>query len=270
MVQELTGGLERRLHVERAGTGPIVALAHGFAGSARNWRPQLRALREGYRVVTWDARGQARSPVPRDGDYSLAALVADIGEVLDHAAPGESAVVGGLSMGAASALHFALQHRERVRGLVLASMPAGAGAVGSIATRAEVFAEAIEQEGLEVAGERFVWGAQSGFDEAGARMIRQGFMEHTQEGLSGLLRGALASLPTPVAIADRLRGLDVPALIVAGGEDEPSLNASRLLAESMPLARLEVIEGAGHVVNLAAPVKFNHLLVEFLESLSEQ
>jgi pimeloyl-ACP methyl ester carboxylesterase len=54
------------LHVEvhgpHAATG--VVLAHGFGGSARNWRPQLRALRGRYRVVVYDARGHARSEAP--------------------------------------------------------------------------------------------------------------------------------------------------------------------------------------------------------------
>lgn len=261
--------MAERLHLEVAGEGPAVLLAHGFAGSARNFRPQVRALREHHRVVTWDARGQARSQLPVDGDYTLAALVADLSAVLDHVSPDDPALVGGLSMGAATALHFAMASPERVRGLVLASMPAGAGAVGSIATRAEVFAEAIERDGLEAAGERFVWGASSGFDAAGARMIRQGFMEHSAEGLSGLLRGALASLPRPEEIAPKLRELDLPTLIIAGGADAPSLDASRSLAELIPGARLEVIEGAGHVVNLAAPDAFNRALLSFIESLPE-
>jgi pimeloyl-ACP methyl ester carboxylesterase len=259
--------LEERLHMEVAGEGPLVLLAHGFAGSARNFRPQVRALRERHRVVTWDARGQARSPVPADGDYSLDALVSDLGAVLEHVGGSERAVVGGLSMGAATALHFALRDPSRVRGLVLASIPAGGGAVGSIATPADVFAEAIERDGLEAAGERFVWGRRSGFDEAGARMIRQGFMEHSPEGSSGLLRGALSELPRPEDIASRLRDLRVPALIVAGAEDSHSLHASRSLASLLPDSRLEVVEAAGHVVNLEAPGEFNRGLVDFIESL---
>jgi pimeloyl-ACP methyl ester carboxylesterase len=52
------------LHVEAAGQGPGIVLAHGFGGSARNWRPQLRALRAQKRVAVYDARGHARSEAP--------------------------------------------------------------------------------------------------------------------------------------------------------------------------------------------------------------
>src|SRR5262249_51553779 len=55
-----------RLHVEKEGDGPAVVLAHGFAGSARNFGPQARALRTGFRVTRYDARGHARSEAPDD------------------------------------------------------------------------------------------------------------------------------------------------------------------------------------------------------------
>src|SRR5690349_2261051 len=48
---------EPRLHVERQGSGPAVVLAHGFGGSARNFRPQARALADACTLLTYDARG---------------------------------------------------------------------------------------------------------------------------------------------------------------------------------------------------------------------
>src|SRR4029077_2169460 len=93
------------LHIDREGQGPVVVLAHGFAGSARNFGPQARALRPRFRVVRYDARGHARSEAPDDPlAYTPETFADDLGRVLD---PG-SAVVGGLSMGAATALRFAL------------------------------------------------------------------------------------------------------------------------------------------------------------------
>jgi len=98
------------LHVEAQGQGPAVLLAHGFGGSARNWRPQIRALRDRYRVVVYDARGHARSHAPpAASDYSLDTLTADLGRVLAEHAGSRPAVVGGLSMGAGVALRFALR-----------------------------------------------------------------------------------------------------------------------------------------------------------------
>jgi pimeloyl-ACP methyl ester carboxylesterase len=44
-----------------AAAPPTLCLLHGFGGSARNWRPQARALRERARVAAFDVRGHARS-----------------------------------------------------------------------------------------------------------------------------------------------------------------------------------------------------------------
>ncbi|HUE29355.1 MAG TPA: alpha/beta fold hydrolase, partial [Verrucomicrobiae bacterium] len=153
-----------RLHVEVEGSGPTVVLAHGFGGSARNFLSQARALRDRYRIVRFDARGHARSEAPAEASaYTPEAFVADLGRVLDQVgAP--AAVVGGLSMGAGTALRFALAHPERVQGLVLAAFPPGADAPGTFAAVAADFAHAIEREGLEAAGARFVWGPSSGLD----------------------------------------------------------------------------------------------------------
>src|SRR5919204_2670872 len=108
---------EPRLHVEIEGDGPALVLAHGFGGSARNFLPQARALGERRRVVRFDARGHARSEAPDDAAaYTPATFVADLARVLDTAGAAD-AVVGGLSMGAGTALRLALDHPDRVRGL---------------------------------------------------------------------------------------------------------------------------------------------------------
>src|SRR5258705_11574753 len=105
-----------RLHVEVDGIGPAVLLAHGFGGSARNFGPQMRALKDRYRVVRYDARGHGRSDAPTEASvYTPAAFVDDMRRVLDEVGA-DTAVVGGLSMGAGIALRFARAHPQRVRG----------------------------------------------------------------------------------------------------------------------------------------------------------
>jgi len=256
-----------KLHVESAGQGPPLLLVHGLAGSARNFRPQVRALRDRYRIIHYDARGHARSEAPPEaGGYGLDALVADAERVLDTQGIGEPVVAGGLSLGAATVLHWALAWPTRVRALVLASPPGGGGEVGSIGASAEAFAQAIEREGLEAAGERFVWGAER-MDPAAASWVRQGFLEHPPHALAALLRGALRELPTAAALAPRVAALGCPMLLVAGTADAPSLAAAQTFAAAAPHAQLELLEGAGHVVNLERADEFNALLGEFLDRL---
>ncbi len=256
----------RDLHVQVVGEGEVLLLLHGFGGSGRNFRPQARALRDRWRVVLPDLRGHARSAAPEAASaYSIPRFVADVGLVLDQVGA-ERAVLGGLSLGAAIALQFALAHPDRVRGLVLASFPAAkeGGGIGAIAAR---FADAIERDGLEAAGAEFVWGPRSGFDAAGAAFVKQGFLEHGPRALALTLRRVVAALPPLGSLASQLSALDIPTLVVAGQRDSVSLEPCRQLAALLPRAELVVIPDAGHVVNLAAPAAFDAALGRFLEAL---
>ena len=254
------------LHIDVEGEGPTVLLMHGFGGSARNFGPQARALRERYRVVRFDARGHGRSGAPDDPrEYDPAAFVADVGRVLDIAgAP--TAVVGGLSMGAGIALRFALAHPERVRGLVLAAFPGGRGGPG-FAGIAEELAAAIERDGLDAAGVAHVWGPTSRLDARAAALVRRGFLEHRPEALVHTLRELIARQQTADELAAAAKTLTVPALVVVGADDRTALASSRAIAAALPDARLVEISGAGHVVNLSHPEPFNAALQQFLAEL---
>lgn len=256
------------LHVESHGEGAPLVLAHGFGGSARNWRPQIRALRGRQRVIVYDARGHARSEAPRSPDaYTPALLVEDLERVLAERAPGEPAVVGGLSMGAGIALRFALSDASRARGLVLMAPPPGRKP-GVARGFARDFADAIERDGLDAAGDRYAWGAASGLDPASGRLVRQGFLEHPPHALVHLLRNVLDTWHSADEQAEALGQLRIPCLIVVGARDALSLGEARALAERIPGARLEIVPDAGHVVNLAARDRVNALLEAFLSEIS--
>ena len=259
------------LYLDVAGPpqAPLVVLQHGFAGSARNWRPQLRTLRDRWRVVAFDARGHARSAARFHATrFTLDDFVTDFIDVAGQVGgPGARFVAGGLSLGAAVALHVALRSPERVRALVLAAIAPGGGAEHALSRVALAFADTIEHEGLEAAGERFVWGADSGLDAQAAQLVRQGFLEHPPPALAAILRQTIARLPAVEELAPALARLDVPTLVVAGSEDVASLEASRFVARTLPRAQWVEIPGAGHVVNLAAREAFDAALLGFLETL---
>lgn len=251
-----------RLHVEATGSGRWLVLAHGFGGSARNFRPQVKVFAKSHHVVTYDARGHARSEAPDGAEaYGFERLIDDYERVT---AESEAPIVaGGLSLGAATALGFALRRKERIHALVLASPPGGSDdperrdwALG--------FARAIDERGLEAAGAEFAWGERARFDPKGAALIRSGLMEHPPRALSHVLRRTLAELPGPGRLADELRAFDRPVLVVTGSEDRSSARPARELVRNLPDAELVEIPGAGHVVNLAAPEAFNEACRRFL------
>jgi 3-oxoadipate enol-lactonase len=102
---------------EEAGEGTPVVLLHGLTATRRYVVMGSRALeRSGHRVVLYDARGHGRSsPAP---EYGYEALAADLGAVLDDRGI-ERAVLAGASMGAHTIVRFALDHGDRVAGMVL-------------------------------------------------------------------------------------------------------------------------------------------------------
>lgn len=251
------------LHVEsyapesQVPAATTVVFCHGFGGSARNFRPQARALRAWARSILYDARGHARSRAdvagPHEVEFRLEALTGDLGRVVDDYAQSDVVLVG-LSLGAATALAYAIEHPEKVRGLLLASYPnAGRG----LRQWALEFADAIEQEGIEASGERYVWGESARFDQAARALIRQGFLEHSASALAGLLRHGLAQLPEVRELAASLRLLQIPTSVVVGGADIGCIEPSQLLSGLIPNASLSVLDGAGHVVNLERVSEFN-------------
>ncbi len=246
--------------MEVKGVGRSVVFCHGFGGSARNFRPQLRALSDHYRVVAYDTRGHARSAAPTlPEDYDFERLVDDFERVAETE-DGSPVVAAGLSLGAVTALAFAVRWPERVHALVLASLPGAATARGPWAA---AFADAIEAEGLEAAGARFVWGARSRFDPAGAALIKRGLMEHPPHALVAILRRALAALPSVPGLA---ADVACPVLVISGGEDTAALAEVEEVLAVAPHVEQVTIPNAGHVVNLAAPEAFNARVRAFLDA----
>jgi pimeloyl-ACP methyl ester carboxylesterase len=107
---------------EEAGEGTPVVLLHGLTATRRYVVMGSRALeRSGHRVVTYDARGHGASTGAEDPDaYDYDDLVEDLRAVMDDRGI-DRAVLVGASMGAHTAVRMALDHPERVAGLVVAT-----------------------------------------------------------------------------------------------------------------------------------------------------
>jgi pimeloyl-ACP methyl ester carboxylesterase len=107
---------------EEAGEGTPVVLLHGLTATRRYVVMGSRALeRSGHRVVTYDARAHGASTGAEDPNaYDYDDLVEDLRAVMDDRGI-DRAVLVGASMGAHTAVRMALDHPERVAGLVIAT-----------------------------------------------------------------------------------------------------------------------------------------------------
>ncbi len=112
-----TDGIQ--IATEPVGAGASLVFAHGLSGHSSVIRLALAPLLDRYRVVLFDQRGHgASTPVTEAALYDTTRMADDMLAVLD-AYGIERAVVGGESMGAATALRFALRHPQRVERLLL-------------------------------------------------------------------------------------------------------------------------------------------------------
>jgi pimeloyl-ACP methyl ester carboxylesterase len=233
-----------RLHGEATGEGPPVVLCHGITATRRYVLHGSKALpRGGYEVVTYDARGHGESdPAPVGEGYGYPQLVEDLERVIASQAGDGRFVLGGHSMGAHTAVAYALRHPERVAGLVV---------IGPVYT-GDIRPESLEYwDGLAAALEE---GGVDGFvayigDQQGIsprwrdsvlrftreRMLRQRHPEALVQALREVPRSR------PFGSMAELAALDVPALVIASNDEADPGHphaAAVAYAEALPQARL--------------------------------
>jgi len=262
-----------RLHYEEAGSGTPIVFVHEFAGDARSWEPQVRYFSRRYRCIVYCARGYPPSDVPESHErYSQERARDDIRAVLD-ALKIERAHVVGLSMGANATLHFGLTYPQRALSLTFA----GGGYGSPPATRAKfqqdarANAQAIRDKGMKPFADTYGHGPARvqlqkkdprGFDE----YLRQ-LAEHSVAGAANTMLGVQARRPSFYDMAAEIAKLQVPLLILAGDEDEPSIEASLMIKRRAPRAALALLPNSGHGINLEEPALFNQLLDDFLHQV---
>jgi 3-oxoadipate enol-lactonase len=247
------------------GSGLPVVLIHGFPHNRTLWAPQTHALAGHARCIAPDLRGFGETPAAPP--YSMDRYADDVAALL-RALGVERAVIGGLSMGGYVAFAFWRRHRERVRALLLADTRAGADDDAARARRRELVTLA-RAEGSGAVADRMMVGMVG----KSTRERSPGLVEDVRAMLaSASVEGVVGALEAMMARPDStptLTSVDVPTLIVVGDEDvlTPPADA-RAMHAAIGGSRLETIAGAGHLSNFERPAAFNHLMGEFLGSLT--
>jgi len=240
------------LHHVLEGTGPAVLLLHSTAADARQWRPQLRELRDDFTVVAPDLRGYGGSPL-NPGSFSHAG---DVVRLMDELGLERFAIVGS-SGGGAVALQVASTVPERVSALVLLC-----AAAGGVDPTADLRAFAEQETGLLHSGDVAaatdlnveMW-LQPEVDEATRELFRE-MQSH--------------AFQVQLAAGDQVHEDDVeidfsritsPATVVSGGLDLAWFRAvaDHLVAE-LPRAVHIDLPWAGHLPNLERPTDTTQLI----------
>ncbi len=110
------GGL--RIHYKRAGRGPALVLLHGSASSLHHFDRASALLSESFDVIRPDLPGFGLTGPRGDRDYRIPAYAATVADFLEALGVPRYAVAGN-SLGGNIAWNLALDHPERLTGLVL-------------------------------------------------------------------------------------------------------------------------------------------------------
>jgi pimeloyl-ACP methyl ester carboxylesterase len=241
-------------------------LLHAFPLSRRMWRPQVDALRDAYRVITPDLRGFGGS-LAFSGPPSVDQMADDVAALLDDLKVQGPVALGGLSMGGYVALAFARRHASRLRALVLADTRAEADDEAARANRDRLMAFAADNPAGAVAEQMLEKLLGSQTRQQHPEVIEQVRSLAAAQAPAGVVQALQAMRDRPDA-GPSLADIRVPTLVLVGGDDvlTPPALAESLVAR-IPGARLEVIDGAGHLSNLERPLRFNAALRGFLDGL---
>jgi pimeloyl-ACP methyl ester carboxylesterase len=182
-----------RLSGEEAGEGIPVALLHGLTATRRYVVMGSRALeRGGHRVVSYDARGHGRSgPARAPDDYGYETLADDLLAVLDDRGI-ERAVLAGASMGAHTIVRLALDHGDRVAGMVLITPAFTPEGEHSDLARWDALSEGLRSGGVQ--------GFVAAYGDPGVP-------DAWRETVEKVLRQRLSAHEHPEAVADALRAV---------------------------------------------------------------
>lgn len=263
-----------RLAYYDEGSGDIVLLIHGMAGSSVTWREILPQLAKKYRVIAPDLLGHGQSAKPRT-DYSLGAFAVGLRDLLDELEV-DSATVVGHSLGGGIAMQFLYQHPDYCQRLVLISSGGLGSDVGWMlrllsAPGAELVMPLIAPSFVLRAGDSVkswltsmglrsprgaeIWSSYSSFSDA-----------QTRESFLRTLRSVVDYRGQSVSALNRLTlKADLPTLAI-WGEDDTIIPVDHAYAalEARPDCQLEVLPGVGHFAHVEAPTRVVDLIDDFI------
>ncbi|MEM7693331.1 MAG: alpha/beta fold hydrolase [Pseudomonadota bacterium] len=248
------------LAVDVAGKGSVALFLHGIGGNRTNWAGELAALSDVAQCAAMDLRGYGDSG-DYAGPFTLADCADDVVRVLDHLGA-RRAHLCGLSLGGRVALHVAARHPGRVRSLALCDTHLGFGEYSDEERRKFVDARATPLKAGKTPADiapRLAKSLAGDPDDAAACARLEASLAAVRA--QSFIKAVEGSVDDPHPLTQHAR---VPTLVVVGQNDRitPPAMAFKLAAR-IPGADLAVLEGAGHLSNLEAPVAFQAALRSF-------
>jgi 3-oxoadipate enol-lactonase len=242
---------------------PVVVLSNSLGATRGMWDPQVPALAERYRVITYDARGHGDSPAP-PGPYTLDDLVDDVVGLLDEVGA-ERAHLVGVSLGGMTAMRMAVREPARVHRLVLLCTSASTDA-GPFRERAAT----VRRGGTAPLAQAVV-----------SRWVTPAFAaEHPEvvARLEAMVAGAddegyahCCEVVADVELRADLPRITAPTLVISGAQDQAlPPEHQRVIAEGIPGAELITLSPAAHIPTVEAPLEVTGAILGHLDAAGDQ
>ena len=264
-----------KLYYEETGTGDPILFLHEFGGHHLSWEPQVRYFSRRYRCISYAARGWPPSDIPDSVDaYSQERAADDAAAVLRGMGIAKAHLVG-LSMGATAAIEFGIRHPRMALSLTAAAAGSGASTDPAAKRRFQddcaSFAERIEREGMPAMAELYCAGpARVQYrdkDPRGWAEFKRQFAEGSAKGHARTMVGVQSRRMPLFERKAELAAIPAPVLIIAGDEDDSTLDLALFLKRTIPRCGLLMLPKTGHGINLEEPAAFNAAVETFIHAV---
>ncbi len=257
------------LYYEEYGAGhETIVFSHGLLWSGRMFCDQIAVLKDQYRCITFDFRGQGQSQVTQSG-YDIESLYADTIELIDVLGCSPCHFVG-LSMGGFVGLRVAIRRPDLLKSLILIETSSDPEPTENIG-RYRMLNFVARWIGLRVVADRvmeIMFGQKFLNDPVRATLKHEWKERMVANHRIGITR-AVSGVITRAGVTDQLGQIGTPTLIVVGDQDVATVPAkAERMHAAIPNSRLVVIPGAGHTSTVEEPVAVTAAMAEFLTSLA--
>ncbi len=257
------------IYYEIEGEGSPLVLLHGYALNGIMWEPQRPELAKNNTIITVDLRGFGKSSCGKNWSGSI--MAEDIKGMIKSLNIDNAAILG-FSMSGPVAFRVALEMPGVVTKLIMVSsiLPSS----GRRKAKKEAEFQRKERDILRLRGPE-AWAEGMGLWKGplvdnifkrnpDARPVWEKMIARHNPDYLLCMMNARDETPSRVNYRSRLGEISLPTLIIAGAQDSGFIDSAHYLNRNIPDSKLEIIKGAGHMVNLEAPEEFNTALNGFL------
>lgn len=265
----LYGQPGEQVHYDIVGDGPPLVLLHGFTTDSTIFSENIAGLAGDFAVITIDLLGHGQSDAPEAPElYAPGPTIERIIGLLD-ALDVPFALFTGHALGGTIGLRLALDHPDRVAGLVMvnsSSAATTADAQAQMQGQVAAFARQIRSGGIAALREtRLNPERATRLPEPIRHRLMDSFDRLSPTGVANTVEALVPGIST----IDRLGTLQVPVLIVVGELDAEFNDSVFDLVAEMPLdlASAVTLEETGHAGHIEEPEAFNAVIIEFAKEI---